>query len=427
MQKTLALLLIIILFATNAKSQDIYSSQDSTKSNTVVIPFAFYLKSFGLAGAVNIASRNFIQEQATSTLVGIVSTNGTKYLYWDSHNIQVPFIPRLFLSPNVNIASYGALDLYNGPNPKFPSETAGNNSSSKDNFYRIESQKQEIELLFKFLLPTGYGKKHIVNKIELEEGIPTKGISSLNKGWNPFTNGRTFVESSLFYQNQDIDFPFGEVNKKYAGYNIGLNCENIDFKDNPSKGVQFYYKFWNAIKISDKTIPWTMHEISISKYFSIPTDFFRQQVIAINAWSRNTDSWNDFHTEGTKKIYHRPSPATGANLGGRYRFRGFPEARFNDASALLYSMEYRIIPKWNPFKDWGLLKKINVNIDWIQFVAFMETGRVASKWDLKTLHSNMKHDYGLGFRLLANQMVIRVDAGISNEEPQIQMFIGHAF
>lgn len=427
MQRTLTFLLLIILFNIPAKSQDIYSSQDTIKSNTVIIPFAFYLKTFGLAGAVNISNRNFLQEQATSTLVGIVSTNGTKYIYWDSENIQIPYIPRLFLSPNINIASYGALDLYNGPNPEFPNETAGNNSSSKNNYYRIKSQKQEIELLFRYLLPIGYGKQHIINKMELKHGIPIIGKSSLNKGWNPFTNGRTFIESSLFYQNQDIDFPFGEINKQYAGYNIGLNCENIDFKDNPSKGVHFYYKYWKSLKISNKTIPWTMHEISISKYFSIPTTFFRQQVIAMNAWSRNTASWNNFHIENERKIYHRPSPSAGANLGGRYHFRGFPEARFNYASSILYSFEYRIIPKWNPFKNWNLLKKMNINIDWIQFVAFMERGRVGPKWNFKTLHSNMKHDYGVGFRMLANQMIIRVDAGFSNEEPQIQMFIGQAF
>lgn len=431
MHKKLIIIFLVMIYTQLVKAQDVYISNTEGKkeSSTIIVPFSFYLKSFGLAAAVDVSSRGFLQEQATSTLVGLISTNGSKYLYWEADNFQIPLIPRLFLSPNINIAHYGALDLYSGRNPSFPKEIAGNNFSDKDNYYRIKSNKIEGEFLFRYLLALGYGKEHILNEVQLDNGIASKGLSSLNTNLNPLTNGRTYIESSLFFQDQNMEFSFGDIHKRYLGYNLGINCENIDFKDNPTKGIQAYYKYWQGLDILNTTNPWTMHEASISKYFSIPSKNLRQQVFALNLWTRYVDSWNDYSEKDANNntIYHRPSPFMGANLGGRYRFRAYPEARYNDAASILYTTEYRIIPKWNPLKDWKLLKAFNINIDWIQFVAFMEAGRVSAKWNIKDLHSDMQYDYGLGIRFFANEMVIRVDAGQSNEGMQVQMYIGQAF
>jgi hypothetical protein len=431
MRKLKILLCLIILYIHPVKAQDVYVSnkKDSTQASTIVVPFSFYLQSFGLAAAVDVASRGFIQEQATSTLVGLVSTNGSKYLYWEADNFQIPYVPRLFLSPNINIAHYGALDIYSGYNPSFPKETAGNNESNKNNFYNIKSNKIEAEFMFRFLLPTGYGKEHIINEITLKNGLPTSGYTSFSEGLNPVKNGRTFIESSLFFQDQNMKFPFGDVHKRYIGYNIGVNCENIDFKESPTKGIQVFYKYWQGLDILRTTNPWSMQEASLAKYFSIPSTYLRQQVIAVNVWTKNVDSWNTFTEKDKNKqpIYHRPSPFSGASLGGRYRFRSYPEARFTDAASLLYTLEYRIIPNWNPLKNWGFLRKMNVNIDWIQFVAFIESGRVAPNWDIKKLNTNMQYDYGLGIRFFANEMLIRVDGGFSKEDSQVQMFIGQSF
>lgn len=413
--KRILLITLIILQSIYALSQDVYISSNTDsikKSNTVVIPFSFYLKSFGVTAAIDVASRGFIQAQATSTLVGLISTNNSKYLYWEADNFQIPIIKRLFISPNVNIAHYGALDLYQG-----------SNDSNEDAYSSIESDKIEGELQFKYLLPLGYGRDHIINRIKLENGLPTKSTQTHSNN----TFSRTFLESSLFYQNQSLYFPNNKISRKYAGLNICINHENIDFKDNPSIGIQTYYKYWIAPNIFNSTIPWTMHEFSLSKYINIDNKNLRSQVIALNIWGRNVDSWNKYHSKDNEIIYHRPSPFMGANLGGRYRFRGYPEARYYDASSLLYSCEYRLIPYWNPLKNWKFLQKLNINIDWLQFVAFIETGKVSSEWDLRNLHTKMKFDYGVGFRFFANEMVIRVDSGFSIEGSQLQMYIGQSF
>ncbi|MCH4897024.1 hypothetical protein E0494_09980 [Marinilabiliaceae bacterium JC040] len=427
--KYILLQLIIIVACLPSMGQDTYkrSSKDTLQNNTIVIPFAFYLKSFGVAAAVDVSTRKFIQDQAESTLVGLYSTNGTKYLYWDAKNIQVPLIKRLFIHPNVGIADYTKLDLYNGPNRKFPQEIAGNNNSSKDNFYSVKSKKIETELLFRYLLPIGFGKNTIINEITLDKGIVEKGYSRFSKGNNPIKNGRTFIDGSIFYQDQNLELPMVDLHKRYSGYSIGISNENVDFIANPSRGTKISYRHHQSLDIIKNSIPWQMEEFSFSKYFNLKSSYLRQQVLAFNVWTRNVTSYNDYHIENKQKIYHRPSPFLGASLGGRYRFRGFPEGRYNDAASILYTGEYRIITDWNPLANWSFLKMLHVNVEWIQFVAFIETGKVAERWSINNLHSNMRTDYGLGIRLFANEMVIRVDAAMSREGMQIQMFIDHAF
>ncbi len=42
--------------------------------------------------------------------------------------------------------------------------------------------------------------------------------------------------------------------------------------------------------------------------------------------------------------------------------------------------ELRLIPEWNPFKNWPAIQE-HVGIEWLQFVPFVEIGRVAPDYD----------------------------------------------
>ncbi len=83
------------------------------------------------------------------------------------------------------------------------------------------------------------------------------------------------------------------------------------------------------------------------------------------------------------------------------------------------------MPDWNSLKNFTLKGKLDV--DWIQYIGFVELGRVAPGWDLGTLHKDMKWSAGLGIRVMANHIVIRADIAGSAEDVQSQMFIGHPF
>ena len=106
--------------------------------------------------------------------------------------------------------------------------------------------------------------------------------------------------------------------------------------------------------------------------------------------------------------------------------RAFPSQRFNDKAAIYYAAELRLIPEWNPFDNWPELQK-RVGVDWIQFVPFVEVGRVADDWDFGELHSDMKWDAGLGIRAMAQGFVIRADAAYSEEGVGVQMIINQPF
>ena len=75
--------------------------------------------------------------------------------------------------------------------------------------------------------------------------------------------------------------------------------------------------------------------------------------------------------------------------------------RYSDKTAIYYVAELRLIPKWNPFNNYQLLKLLEV--DWIQLVPFIEIGRVAPEWSISTLHSDMKKVVGLGLRFMAKK------------------------
>ena len=106
--------------------------------------------------------------------------------------------------------------------------------------------------------------------------------------------------------------------------------------------------------------------------------------------------------------------------------RGYPSQRFNDKAAIYYCLELRMIPEWNPFAGWGWLQR-RVGVQWIQFVPFVEVGRVAPKWSVSRLHSDMKWDAGLGLRLWAQGLVARIDTAASSEGVRVQMMVAQPF
>ena len=106
--------------------------------------------------------------------------------------------------------------------------------------------------------------------------------------------------------------------------------------------------------------------------------------------------------------------------------RGYPSQRFNDKAAVYYAAELRLIPEWNPFVNWKTIQKY-VGIQWLQFVPFVEIGRVAPSWNLDLLHSDMQWDAGLGIRAWAKGIVIRIDTAYSDEGIGLQMMVSQPF
>ena len=143
------------------------------------------------------------------------------------------------------------------------------------------------------------------------------------------------------------------------------------------------------------------------------------------AWTAQTVSWEERETPEGTVVSHRPPYYAGPSLGGFFRMRGYPRFRFNDRSAIYYGAEYRYTPQWQPLREIRFLKFLE--IDWWQLVPFFEVGRVAGRWDLGELHSDMKVDGGIGLRIMARKTVLRLDVGISGESWGAWAMVGHPF
>ena len=426
----MAILFFLLFYAFGGFAQDRYQTKGDSSTlvtrSAVVIPFAFYLKPLGVAAATTLATQGWIQPQTNSTLLGIISSNGARYINLDVDNVQLPGIERLFVHPQLNVGHYASFDVYGLPNPLAAGPLSGTHNSHDDNYITFEDDRFRVDLRVKYLLPMGFGKETIINRQQLDEGFVSRGKSTLG-GWFPWTNGRTTLELGIFYSNDKLSSDLIDQKLKTGGYSMGFTTENVDFKPNPMQGSIVHYTFKQVPDFSWNTQPWTMSEGDISLFFSLPTQTLRQQTVALHLWTAHVHSWNDYTATAMGKVYHRPSPFTRPGLGGVNRFRGYPEMRYNNQSAWMYAAEYRITPSWNPLGKWRLLANNGIRVSWMQFVPFFEAGRVAPEYNLKRFHTQMHFDVGLGWRLFVNNLVVRVDVAKGEENMQVQMFVQQAF
>ena len=81
---------------------------------------------------------------------------------------------------------------------------------------------------------------------------------------------------------------------------------------------------------------------------------------------------------------------------------------------------------WNPFDGWPWIQHY-LGVQWLQFVPFVEIGRVAPDWSVDDLHEDMKWSAGLGVRFCAKGLVARIDSAASNEGFEVQMMVAQPF
>jgi len=172
---------------------------------------------------------------------------------------------------------------------------------------------------------------------------------------------------------------------------------------------------------------WTSMEGEVDQYFELGestiTSWFSGRILALDAWTSYSPSWDK---KSDDSIDNRPPTYTGATLGGLWRMRGYPSARFSDRAAIYYCAELRLTLRQNPFDRWEWIQKY-LGVQWVQIVPFVEVGRVAPEWDVDRLHSDMKVDGGLGIRLMAKGLTVRADFAGSEEGFATQMIIAQPF
>jgi outer membrane protein assembly factor BamA len=211
---------------------------------------------------------------------------------------------------------------------------------------------------------------------------------------------------------------------KTNGLDLDFIWDNRDFPTNPSRGFGVMLGVSRDFGAFGSSRSWTSCQSELDTYVSLGANgWLRQSVLALDLWAAYSPTWE---VSASGDPSNNPPPFSGASLGGYWRMRGYAPQRFNDKAAVYYCLELRLIPNWNPFDSWGWLQD-RLGVQWVQFVPFVEFGRVADNWSANELHNDMNWDAGMGFRFSAKGMVLRIDAAMSDEYNGVQMMVGQPF
>lgn len=406
----------------DAVSQDDKKDGQSNSDPSVLsLPYGFYNENFGAAAAYVYAKGNYPQRDSMVLGTAMVGTEGSVLGFLMGRNLPIPGVQRLFVDPALQAAYFGENDLYIDGNPSFPNEQAGTNDSDEDNFVEGEGIDIFARARFKYLLPIGHGRDEIIPDYKFDRGLLIGGATGA-RSLNPLKSGRSFVSLRPFYRNQQVDGDDTDETLETAGVDFTLHWDNRDYPMNPSRGQAIALEYNLDPGIVDES--WHVVQAELEHYVDLGrSTHFRQRTLAFDFWTAHSLSWDE---TSSGDIDNRPPAYSGATLGGLWRMRAYPTQRFNDRSAIYYSAELRLTPEWNPFKNWSWLQS-HLGVDWLQFVPFVEVGRVASKWSFSELHEDMKIDGGLGIRARLRGLVVRVDTAFSDEGAGVQMFVGMPF
>jgi len=405
------------------KIRDIRNAEPN-QPKSFVLPYVFSSETYGFSvGATGMVSGVW-QDQVTFYGDAFMGANQSYQITGGAHHVRLSPTDRLFVSPEMHVTRYGDVHAYISGNPSFPGQRPGSNDSNPENYISNSAWDTGANLRFRYVLPWGHGRKHVVNAVTLDRGLlhsPPVG----GRQWNPLSSGRTYLMVDPFYRSQRIDRDVGDRSVVSQGVRFEIEHDNTDFVLNPSKGsIQrlALTRDWGFIEGSD---PWTQWEAECSKFISLgATNRHRQRVLAFDAWLSDVPTWQLETVGAATTVNRRPPYFEGSTLGGFDRMRAFPSNRFHDRSAVYYSLEYRAIPTWNLF---DAMTWLPVDVHWWQWVVYGEVGRVAHDLDLQELHQDMKWDLGFGIRTFSEGVVGRVGMAFSREDWSILALFGHPF
>lgn len=401
----------------SAKYSVIREENPNMAKETLILPYAFPSDTMGTTFGVGGMAKGYLQDQLLfgGTVFGSVDdAKGILAGMWD---YRLPWTERFFFTALGALSHYPRQRAYTEvPRPADGSipPPAGSNDSGEDEYIEDEGDDNWLDLKLEYVLPIGSMKQSGIAEYHLENGLLKSGATG-GQSWNPMESGISvlLLGQKSRYQNYQTD------TATYSGdmfpFQIGYYYNNTDFVTNPSIGSSQYIAYQKDFTDESTGGSWDFLEFEASKYFNFNTSrFSRQEVLALNFWTGNSFSYDVVTApNGESIVEHKPPFLTGANLGGFYRMRGFPNNRFNDRSVIYTAAEYRYTLKWNPFANINWLRWLKT--DWFQLVPFVEGGRVADEYDFSELFSDWKFDAGLGIRAMMAGSVVRLDMAASEE------------
>jgi len=420
----LVIAIVLAMTSTDAAAQSLYvNDEGKSGSSTLAVPFGFFNEIFGGAIGGVYGVGGFPQPQASLLAAGFVGTTGSAMGALIGQNIRVPLFDRLFVDPVFQLAYFRDAAAFFDGNPNFVGQRAGTNDSNKDNFVLGDGLDNFARVKFKYIVPIGNASKSPISTYQLDRGIPVETHAS-PYSLNPFSSGKTELGVRLFYRSQAIKGDDVDATVRTNGIDGIFAWDNRDFAPNPTNGHKLRFRLSRDFGGFNSSNSWTAWQVEVDRYFSLgSSSAHRQLILAFDFWTADTPSWK---VDAMGNITNRPPTYTGSTLGGLFKMRGYPQQRFSDKAAIYYASELRWTLPWNPFDSSPFLQR-HIGVRWIQVVPFIELGRVAPEWNLSELHSDLKLDGGIGIRVWAKGIVVRVDVAVSDEDFGVQMIIGQPF
>ncbi len=398
------------------------------EGQTLILPYAFSSESTELVFGVGGMRKGFHQDQ--------MSVGGLAFAGEESHAIfgglwdyRFPASRRTFISVYGMYGYYPNHRAYTLPRNLFlppGEEHPGSNDSSGDVFLESSGYSNWLDIKIEYALPIGASADKGMIDYQLERGLLVSDPSG-GETWNPLKSGATVVGLRQYNRYQSYESEDRTLDGEVHAFELGLLYDNTDFPVNPSRGSSQYAAIHHDPAWGDTEEKWSFVELEASKYFSLgSSDWARQRIIALNAWTAYSPSW-DIQTNGLggSQIVDGPPFLEGANLGGYHRMKGYRDSRFHDKAAVYATAEYRYTLEYNPIKNVSWLRFLQ--LDWLQLVGFVEAGRVAPEYKASTLFDDVKSDFGVGLRALTAGVVVRADVAYSDEGTNFWVMVGHPF
>lgn len=431
--KKYLLLSFIVTTSLLLNANDDFNVTDS--KDMVIIPFVFSSDSTGFAGGVALIKQGLLQPQTTLVLSAFygatqdITINGQPEArnfsggFIAFTDYKLPYTNRFFFSL-IGLKSYFPRSTYNLKDSSTSKPEDGFTTSGDSNFFNTT---------FKYVLPLGEGLDNPEGLYSLKDGFAMhrEGYG----GGAPFVTGRTSLGIKTFFQedtyenwsdfslwkNQNPDtVPSWDTN----GLRVFLTHDNTDFDLNPSRGYHFHLQYSKDFGKGDSLQSWDFLEFKYNQYFNLDTFSFTQQnVLAFSLWTGYSFSWDTENEIAPGIEAHRPPIWEGGRLGGFNRMRGYSNNRFTDKAVFYATTEYRAILDYSPFRK---NEFIPVAVDWLQVVAFAETGQVRHAYNLDLL-SDMKYNVGFSLRAMTAQLPVRFDVAYGNEGVNMWVMVQQPF
>jgi hypothetical protein len=395
-------------------------------SGYAFIPYAFKTDSLGTAFGIGAATK--LDKHPQSFIAGTIygTSNDSSLAMISINNYRFSKNNRLFIDAFAIVNRFTDQRFYVDLDNDLSKSKAGSNDSSKDDFISGVSNEIQGEITLKYPLKMGNAVNEPVSIYNVDKGLLESGPRS-GKMYNPLFSGKTILAGRLFYKYRDLNEVSREdlLTVNSSGIKLWLDHNNTDFPRNPSIGSRQKATITNDFAWLENSETWTNLDLELTKYINLGTsDYFRQQVLAVNFWTSNTLTWKT-DSQNSQIVYHQPPPGVGSTLGGFDRLRAYPTSRFQDKAAVYYSAELRLISTVNYIGDISFLSYFE--IDWLQLVAFVEAGRVGPDHNTDLFIKDLKKDIGLSLRLMAFRSVIRLDWAVSDEGSQIWAMYNQTF